>query len=418
MTLDVYLGDVLVGKLSGGEGVSFKYTVDNRPISLSMPVRAEPYGDAATRNFFTNLFFENTQLDEVVAKHGLDRNDIVGILTYLGRDCPGAASVVPEGEAPGKRPGLIASDYETVENEEDLMRRLQMRKLGSDKKDPSPLAGVQGKVAVTLIDGRLHFPNNGAPTTHILKVPRPVDTSLVAQEYHLLNIARSVQEHPVVEAEIYTAGEIDGLLIKRYDRSVENGQVDRIHQEDFCQALGLHPMLKYERNGAHPEFTFTARAVGALLGKTKVPARARQSFLIATILNLALGNTDNHAKNHSLIYHESKPVLAPLYDIVPILMDSQVTHDFSFKIGNAEKVQDLTKQDIELLATDLGFGRHSRTPIAIEGILNGIAEHIPNLPRPSLRGMAIMLEDQLSVIHEHIGLGPNFPNRDLFVRSP
>lgn len=416
MTLDVYLNDLLVGKLQGSDGVTFTYTSDAHPISLSMPVTEAPYGDAATRNFFTNLFFENTQLDDVVAKHGLDRNDVVGILRYLGKDCPGAISVVPQGSAPGKRPGLLKEDYEAVGDEEDLMQRLQMRRLGTQHKDPSPLAGVQGKIAVTVIDGRLCLPRDNAPTTHILKVPTPAEAGLVAQEYHLLKIAGAIQSQTVVDTEIFEAGGIKGLLVKRYDRHVENGYVDRIHQEDFCQALGLHPLLKYERNGQDPARTFTANAVGTLLGKTQVPAVARRNFLIATLLNLALGNTDNHAKNHSLLYLDRKPVLAPLYDIVPILLDDQVTHDFAFKIGNAERVQDLTRKDIEGFAASIGFKRTDTIFRDFEGILNNIANHIPQLPRPSVRGMAIMLEDQLSVIHEHLDIGPNFPNRDLFPR--
>ena len=39
------------------------------------------------------------------------------------------------------------------------------------------------------------------------------------------------------------------LLIKRYDRVLDNDVVRRLHQEDFCQAMGLSHELKYQADG-------------------------------------------------------------------------------------------------------------------------------------------------------------------------
>ena len=39
------------------------------------------------------------------------------------------------------------------------------------------------------------------------------------------------------------------LLINRYDRILEDGVLFRIHQEDFCQAMGLSHELKYQADG-------------------------------------------------------------------------------------------------------------------------------------------------------------------------
>ena len=39
------------------------------------------------------------------------------------------------------------------------------------------------------------------------------------------------------------------LVVERYDRIVHaDGTVERIHQEDFCQATGTGPDNKYEEN--------------------------------------------------------------------------------------------------------------------------------------------------------------------------
>ena len=37
--------------------------------------------------------------------------------------------------------------------------------------------------------------------------------------------------------------------ITRFDRVAESGDIQRLHQEDFCQALGFGPDRKYEADG-------------------------------------------------------------------------------------------------------------------------------------------------------------------------
>ena len=85
--------------------------------------------------------------------------------------------------------------------------------------------------------------------------------------------------------------------------------VGRLHQQDFCQALGLGPQLKYERHGTG-DHIFSAAAIGNILGRSENPGPARTAFLEITLVNLLLGNTDNHAKNHALIDRGQRPELA------------------------------------------------------------------------------------------------------------
>jgi HipA-like protein len=69
LTLDVHIESVAspVGKLTRqADGSSrFRYLQDGlpHPVSLGLPIREEPFGDAATRGFFANLLFENAMLD-------------------------------------------------------------------------------------------------------------------------------------------------------------------------------------------------------------------------------------------------------------------------------------------------------------------------------------------------------------------
>ena len=71
---------------------------DALPLSLSLPLTDEPYGDIVTRAFFDNLLQERDgALNDVMAREGLARDDIAGLLLHLGKDCPGALSVLPAG---------------------------------------------------------------------------------------------------------------------------------------------------------------------------------------------------------------------------------------------------------------------------------------------------------------------------------
>jgi serine/threonine-protein kinase HipA len=145
---------------------------------LSLPLTDEPYGDALTRAFFDNLLQERDgSLADVMAREGLARDDVAGLLLHLGKDCPGALSVLPVGAPPVKVPGDYTSDYSPIEQATlvEIVTALHERgRLPRGTSDPSPLAGVQSKIALTVLpDGRFAEPNagTGAPTTHILKVP-------------------------------------------------------------------------------------------------------------------------------------------------------------------------------------------------------------------------------------------------------
>jgi serine/threonine-protein kinase HipA len=197
------------------------------------------------RAFFDNLLQENASLEDVMARHGVDRSDIAGLLFHLGRDCPGAISCVPAGEGPGKSPGRFDEDYEFLPDAElaRVMRSLRdNRRLPAETRDPSPLAGIQGKIAITrLPDGRFALPRHGSgvPTTHIIKLPRRGEESLVDQEDRLMRLARELEMIEVADVGPLEIEDVRGLLITRFDRRIEDDLIRRIHQEDFCQALGL-----------------------------------------------------------------------------------------------------------------------------------------------------------------------------------
>lgn len=424
--IDVYLEshEAPIGLLTDKNGtLQFEYMTDDPAarISLALPVTAEPYPDARARPFFANLLFENAQRDEAMQKYDLDYDDIVGLLFNLGRDCPGAISCVPKGEGPGKRPGVLATDYDVMSDDDlrDLIQSLRDKRQATNiVNDPSPLAGVQGKIAVTCLpDGSIALPRAGvnAPTTHILKVPRRSESGLVDHEHILMQMATDVLVHPVARTSIVGQDDLRGLLIERFDRSFSDGLVRRIHQEDFCQAMGLGPSLKYQRRGEFPN-AFDAKGIGRVLSKTELPGLARLAFFDLSIFNLLVGNTDGHAKNYALLHEQGRIRLAPAYDIVPVLYDDQVSHQMSFDIGAAKMTEDITPADIETYVQELGFSR--MTPALkkrFAGLVSDVASRIVDMAGLVRKPLGDVIAEQARTLALVAQIGINISERDLVV---
>jgi serine/threonine-protein kinase HipA len=109
------------------------------------------------------------------------------------------------------------------------------------------------------------------------------------------------------------------LIVTRYDRRPgPDGRIDRIHQEDLCQALGLPPGDKYHEPPFRSHKPSLARLAGILLARGVQPTMELERLLRSLVVTVALGNADAHAKNWSLLHDGSGFVtLAPMYDIVP-----------------------------------------------------------------------------------------------------
>ena len=102
--------------------------------SASMPPRTDPYEDAAARAFFDNLPPEGARRRNVVpgktaGARPFDEDDVVGLLSVLGRECPGAVMVIPEEAPPPKVPGVLGRDYAPLTDQE-VERMLRRRRRG------------------------------------------------------------------------------------------------------------------------------------------------------------------------------------------------------------------------------------------------------------------------------------------------
>ena len=316
--LDVWIDGfgVPVGRLipTGGLSISFEYAAAYLslptaiPISARMPLRSIGFTDRETRAFFDNLLPEGEPRAAVAAKNGIDTGDVIGLLSILGADAPGAVSVLPAGSPPVKSPGDLHSDYDELsQNElEEIIQAVSQGRSPGEKLRFS-LPGVQAKVAIARNDaGRFLRPREGAPTTHIIKAERRSDREhgIVANEALCLGIFRQFGIE-TVKAERITIGETSCLLVERYDRATVtgSGSIRRLHQEDAAQALGLDRHLKYEADATKAGRNGGFDALFGEFARACQPSvDARDTLFKAAVLNWLLGNSDAHLKNFSIVY--------------------------------------------------------------------------------------------------------------------
>ncbi len=110
------------------------------------------------------------------------------------------------------------------------------------------LAGAQPKTALLFERKRWGVPSGRIPTTHILKPPTGEWDGHAENEHFSLQLARALGLIVPNSSFVRFQDEI-AIVVERYDRARAGGRWVRIHQEDMCQALGLHPTRKYESDG-------------------------------------------------------------------------------------------------------------------------------------------------------------------------
>ena len=191
------------------------------------------------------------------------------------------------------------------------------------------LAGAQNKLAVGLHQGRIALIRGTTATSHILKPSIPDIEDSVYNEFFCMRLAKAMGID-VAHVEIYTIQDVPCLLVQRYDRIIGQDNItQRLHQEDFCQASGVMPELKYEREGG-PSLT---QCQEILRHHSSQPARNQLDLLQRIIFNYLIANADAHAKNFSLLYQNNSVNLAPAYDLLSTGIYSQLNKKMAMKIG-------------------------------------------------------------------------------------
>jgi serine/threonine-protein kinase HipA len=360
-TLDIWWDGRLVGQLTQdkhGE-LGFAYArawLDDeaaQPLSASLPKRTEPFSRRECRPFFGGLLPEESQRDAAAQALGVSRANDFALLDRLGGDVAGALQLLP----PGELPATLAPDQRPTRlDEAGLIRVLDALPvrplLAGEEGLRLSLAGAQSKVPVVLVNGAVALPAPGQPTTHILKPPISRFTATTENEAFVMHLAAAIGlDVAPVEARIVQDRKF--LLVQRYDRAIgADGIVRRIHQEDFCQALGVPPETKYASEGG-PTF----KDCFALLRRVAArPAVDVLKLLDAVIFNVIAGNADAHGKNFSILYDAEGPRLAPLYDLLATVAYPDLSPKFAMKIGKRATLAELDAKGWAAFAADAGIG--------------------------------------------------------------
>lgn len=354
---DVYLLGAHAGTLSArGRGVRFRYSEqalddDALPaLSISLPKRAEPFTDSAAGPFFRNLLPEQAYRRLVAAAARTAPEDSLGLLGAIGGECPGAVSIWPAGTQPPPTPeyrDLRAGDLAALFAPGD-----RAALSGAIARGRLSLPGVQEKVALLRrANGTWALPLNGAVTSHILKRATGAFPGLLRNELLTMRLATDAG---LRGAPTELARGVELLCIERFDRVATRARRGparrRLHQEDFCQILGIEPERKYEFDGGPG-----LKACAAVLRRhSALPAEDLERLVRWAGFNYLVGNEDAHAKNLAIIYREDGLRLAPHYDLVSTEIYAGLERRLAMKVGGASDIRNVQRQDWKRCATSVG----------------------------------------------------------------
>jgi serine/threonine-protein kinase HipA len=423
------------------------------PLSLSMPMAARDHDPAAVEPFLWGLLPDN---DAILARWAqrfqVSARNPVALLANVGADCAGAVQLIP----PQRYATMEASGRDKTEwlSEAQIATRLRsLQKDASAWRSPGDigqfsLAGAQPKTAFVFDGKRWGVPSGRTPTTHIFKPPVIGLDGHAENEHLCLAVARALGL-PTARSQVLTFEDVAAIVIERYDRvrtaelattyaaqatakaaesaahaaanapnsaalaarsaaeaasAAADAQamkelsrhtpVYRVHQEDLCQALRVHPTKKYQNQGGPGpiqivELLRTHASGARRSGERGVPSAVNEdidTFVDALILNFLLGGTDAHGKNYSILIGSGGIArLAPLYDIASIFAYQEMRADkakLAMKVGSKYRLREITESDWRTLASHLRLDSDR-----IVARLRSMAAQIPDLIAAEARAM-------------------------------
>lgn len=405
-SLDVYMHGVLAGILERRSQARLRFTYDEGwvaearpPLSLSLPVRGEPYEHEECSPFFEGLLPEGDFLKAIARTLHISADNPFQLLTELGGECAGAISVAPAGgPQPGRdpRPPRWLSEEELAALLAELPRRPLIAAIDEIEDGGGfrlSLAGAQDKVGVILGGDRIGLSHGRPPTTEILKPPIPHVAESVVNEAFCMSLAAHV-DLDVASARPAIANSQEYLLVRRYDRGGET--VDgRVHQEDFCQALGLVPAVKYEKEGGPG----VADCAELIRRHFSAPARDITAFLDALLFNFVIANHDAHSKNYSLLLDGPGSIrLAPLYDLISTGVFRETDRKLAMRYGGENRPAYLRGRHLDRLAADLGV-----KPALVRRRAGAMWERIEAAAEEARRSLPAEFQDR-PLLDEMLGL--------------
>lgn len=334
--------------------------INDLGISERLPLQEEAYASEEISPFLQGLLPEGETLGNLAQMYQVARNNWPMLLQRLGCESVGALTFVPEGEDESS----YEPAYRPLTEQDILVMRRNPARAATEVASSTrlSLSGAQSKVAWTLPEGidagsaQLEdwtVPYGSAASTHIIKMSRKGEEDLAVNELSCSLLAKACG---IDVAEVSLVPGVPGAIaVTRYDRrwlrasDISNGAVMRLHQEDFCQALGLQPFYKYQPSGVAADYI--EYAADLIDDASNAPVEDRLEFAKRLVFNYAVGNADAHLKNSSLLYNEAWTGrrLAPMYDVTCIPLSGYSTR-MPFDIGSHRELAEIDERDIMTIA--------------------------------------------------------------------
>jgi len=372
-----------------------------RPLSQSLPLEDRVFEERECVGFFGGLLPEEHNREIIARNLGISARNDFAMLREIGGECAGAVSLV-EADAPEV---TGAQDYQFIPEDElaGLLDQLPQRPLlaGQDEVRLS-LAGAQNKLALYKGERGFALPLNESPSTLILKPESERFQNLVENEAYCLRLA-SACGLPTARGEPVRFGWHRCLLVERYDRSVDaDGSIQRLHQEDFCQALGISSRIKYQSEGGpglSDCFDLVRRAASA-------PGRDLIHLFNAVVFNYLIGNNDAHAKNFSLLYRLNGShrivELAPFYDLVGTASYPELSSKMAMKIGGQYLPDKLRQNDWDRFWEGIGFSKKQARKQTLQ-FLETVEEKAGNPQNETEAGVGRLIQKRIRALRDTLG---------------
>lgn len=366
--LTAYLNGDRIGWFTrAAGGVTFDFDTDWHPakpgieLSASMPRSLRHHQGTAPENFLWGLLPDNDAIIRRWAlRFGVRANNPMAILARVGLDCAGAVQFSTDDTAALQSPGGI-----DPVSDQDIARHLRALRgdsadwtLPAEHEGRFSLPGAQAKFTLRRTQSGWGVPWGFEPSTHIVKPGiRGLDQQDVI-EHLCLNAARRLGLN-AAQTSIASFDDESAIVVERFDRAEAGGHLLRTHQEDLCQAAGIHPASKYQADGGPG-----IRAVSTLLRETIPGPRGRESvrrFLDACGYNWLISGTDAHAKNYTILY-DGRPILAPLYDVASTLAYRELSQQkmkLAMSVAGRYRVSEIDAAHWRSQATEVGIDPES-----------------------------------------------------------
>lgn len=337
------------------------------PLSYSIPIQQRLHGTRPVTDFMWGLLPDNEHtLRRWGTRFKVSPTNPFALLAATGEDCPGAVQIVPPDRDLKERQrvkwlkkGELEQRIAALKNDAGAGR------LESDTGQFS-LAGSQEKTALYRAGGRWGVPQGRTPTTHILKPETGRVEGIAANEHFCLHLARQANMAAALSG-VQIIGGIPVIIVERFDRFRSKGLIQRVHQEDMCQAFAVRE--KYQQRGGPGIYD-----IMQLLQFSDSPEVDRDRFMRAQALNYIIAGTDAHARNYSIVYAPGGVFrLAPLYDVIsdlPYVKKKGAKSTLAMTIGGKRAISEILPRHWERQAVSVRFSKgrvfaHLRDLIAV-----------------------------------------------------